>query len=214
MVVKNGYMNKRIHKTKVNKRYVNPVIKSTCHDCFTADFFQTAVLAFALFIVLVMELLKNRNLLREMEEPRIFFMGLTALLSLGFIGIIDSIPRVNWKFYAIVLPHDFKYHVKRTVIFLTAVFGLLIIAFIFLALSFNVIMLFKYLYCITLLLFIAINTAFTTGSMFIKAVGLVLITIAVLWLSALPVYFLVLPVFPALIIMLKAKNEYKERYFL
>jgi hypothetical protein len=214
MIIKNKYTNKITRITKTNRIYIKPAVKSLIHDYFTPGFFQAAALAFFLCIIFVMELLKNINLLHEMENPHFFFMGLTAFLSIGFMGIVDSILHINWKFYAVIMPADFKYHVTRTILFLTAIFGVLIAVFVVSAASFSIIALIKYLYCVIVLLFISIHTGFIIGGMLIKAIWLMLATIVILRISILPAYFLVLPAFFALILLVKAKNSYKERYFL
>jgi hypothetical protein len=161
-----------------------------------------------------MEFVKNRTLLYDMKNSHFFLIGLTASVSFGFGGIIDSIPRANWKFYAIVMPAEFKYHIKRTMMFLTAVFGLLLIIYILSASFFGITLLITYLFCLMVLLLIAVTIGFTTGGMFMKAIGLIGAILFTLWVSTLPVYFLALPLFLALITMLKAKNEYRERYYI
>lgn len=214
MLVKNKYYIKKIYKIKTNKMYVNPVIKSTFHDYFTSDFFQTAVISFALFIVITVEIIKNGYVLHETEKSYLLLIGLMAVLSLGFMGIVDSIQKANWKFYAVIFPSSFKYHVKRTFLFLVSIFSLPIIVFIFSGLLFSIPILIKYLYCLVIILCISIGIGFTTGNMFVKAIGLLLAITLILWLSTLPFYYLIFPAFFLLSIILKAKNEYMERYYL
>jgi hypothetical protein len=214
MLVKNKYYSRKIYKIKTNKVYVNPVLKSTFHDYFTSDFFQMAAITFALFIVIIVELIKNGYVLLETEKSYLLLIGLTAVLSLGFMGIVDSILKANWKFYAVIFPADFKYHVKRTFSFLVFIFCLPIAVFIFTGLLFGISILIKYLYCLVLILFISMGIGFTTGNMFVKAIGLLLAITLILWLSTLPFYYLIFPLFFLLSIILKAKNEYTERYYL
>jgi hypothetical protein len=195
MLAKNKYYFKKIYKINTNNVYVNPVVKSTFHDYFTSDFFQTAVISLALFVVIIAELIKTGNLLLETEKSHLLLTGLTAVLSLGFMGIVDSIPKANWKFFAVISPSDFKYHFKRTFLFLVTVFCLPIAVFVFTGILFSITILFKYLYCLILILCASINIGFTTGNMFIKAIGLLLAIVLILWLSTLPFYYLVFPLF-------------------
>ena len=125
MLAKNRYSIKKIYKLKTGKMHVNSVIKSTFHDYFSSDFFQTEVISFALFIILTIELIKTGHTLHETEKSYFLLIGLTAVLSLGFMGIVDSISKVNWKFYAFIFPSGFTYHVKRTFLFLVLIFSLL-----------------------------------------------------------------------------------------
>jgi hypothetical protein len=214
MVAKNKYYIKKIYKVKTNRAHINPVVKSTFHDFFNPDFFQMAVISFALFIIITAELIKNVNIPHETEESYLVLASLTAVLSLGLMGIVDSIPKANWKFYTVIFPTGFTYHVKRTLLFLLLIFSLPIAVFVFSGLLFGIPILIKYLYCLVLILCISVFIGFTTGNMFIKAIGLLLAITLILWLSTLSFYYLIFPLFFLLSIVLKAKNEYMERYYL
>jgi hypothetical protein len=214
MLAKNSYINKKISMAKTNRLNVNPVVKSTFHDYFTFDFFQAAAITFALCIVLLIEIIKTGNTLYGTENLHLVFMGLIAILSIGFMGIIDSIPQANWKFYAVIMPCGFKYHLKRSFLFLISVYALPIAAFLFSGLLLSVPLTIKYLYCLIVILCISIGMGFTTGNMFIKIIVMLFITVLTLWLSTMPVYFLVLPAILGFILMLKARSEYMERYYL
>jgi hypothetical protein len=158
--------------------------------------------------------LKNKNILHNAENLNTLFLALSAVLSIGFMGINDSISHANWKFYALIMPSVFEFHVKRTLLFLISVFSLLIAIFIFLGLSFAVQISIKYLYCLSVILFISIGVSFTVGNMLLKAFKVILAIILTLWLSTLQIYFLVLPALLAAAFMFKAKNEYTDRYYL
>jgi hypothetical protein len=214
MLAKNKYHIRKVFKIKTSKMYVNPVVKSTFHDYFTSDFFQTAVISFALFIVITAELIKTGYVLHETEKSYLLLIGLMAVLSLGFMGIVDSILKANWKFYTVICPSGFKYHVKRTFLFLVSIFSLPIAVFIFTGLLFSIPILIKYIYCLIIILCISIGIGFTTGNMFIKAIGLLLAITLILWLSTLSFYYLIFPLFFLLSIIFKAKSEYVERYYL
>jgi hypothetical protein len=79
---------------------------------------------------------------------------------------------------------------------------------------FSIPILIKYLYCLIVILCISISTGFSTGNRFTKAIKLILAILLTLWITQLHFCYLVLPAFLAFVIMLKAKTEYKERYYL
>jgi hypothetical protein len=214
MLAKNKYYIKKIYKVKTSKMNVNPVIKGTFHDYFTSDFFSTAVISFVLFAIIIIELIKTGFVPHETEKSYLLLIGLTAVLSLGFMGIVDSILKVNWKFYSVIYPAGFKYHIKRTLLFLVSIFSLPIAVFIFSGILFGIPILIKYLYCLMVILCISIGIGFTTGNMFIKAIGALIAITLILWLSTLPFYYLIFPLFLLFSIILKAKSEYMERYYL
>ncbi|MDR0731928.1 MAG: hypothetical protein LBF63_09680 [Treponema sp.] len=196
------------------KRHINPLVKSTVYDYFTSDFFQGAVISIFLFVVVLLELLKSKDILKELDKSSVAFMGLVAALSFGFMGITDSIAHTNWKYYAAVSPHGFGHHFKRALAFLTVFFGLFMAVFIAAASSFGVPAMLKYLYCIIILMLFSVNTAFTAGSVFIKALGLITGTALTVWLGVLYAHLLPILTIPALVTLLKAKIEYKEWYLL
>ncbi|MDR0669174.1 MAG: hypothetical protein LBF95_03745 [Treponema sp.] len=196
------------------KKHTGPLVKSTVYDYLTSDFSQGAIITVFLFIVVLFELLKSKDALKEMDKSSVAFMGLAAVLSLGFMGIIDSIPHANWKYYAIVMPHGFGYHFKRALLFLTGIFGLFMAVFIAAALSFDVVPTLKYFYCVIILMFLSVNVAFTMGNVFVKALALIAGTALTVWIGALYAYLLPLLIIPVLATLLKAKIEYKEWYLL
>jgi hypothetical protein len=210
----NKYLNKKIGKTKMHKVHLNPLIKSTFQDYFTSDFFQVTVMSFVLCIILVIELLKSGNQLHEVENSYLILIGFVAALSIGFMGIIDSIPRANWRFYSIISPSDYCYHLKRTFLFLISIFSPLIAAFIFSGLLFVIPIMIKYFYCLIVVLCVSISIGFTVNNIIIKVILSISVTALTIWLSTLSVYFLLLPAFLTFIITLKAKSEYKEWYYL
>jgi len=210
MYLKNGFKIKYANHKELKQKKISPVIKSAVFDFVTPDFLAVAIVCIALVLVITIEITKNGNLLYELENPLIFFIGLTIILSIGFAGIIDSINNINWKFQAIISPNTFSYHIKRTTLFLIAVFGLLLLFFIFIGARIDVMLLFKYLYCIIMLFFISVFIAFTTGSIITKGITLLSIIVFILWVSTLSAGLL--PIFAILffVALMKAKYEYKE----
>ncbi|MFP3041793.1 hypothetical protein LQZ19_08225 [Treponema primitia] len=195
--------NKRI-KTNKKTLYINPIIKSTISDFCTISFIQEGLISIGLFMVVIMQPV-NKNT---------YFIILTALLSIGFMGIIDSIPHANWKFYAIVSGNNFKYHIKRTAIFLTAFFAVLLIPFLFMLSYFSLLSLLKYMFVVVVLLVLSINISFSVDNMLLKAIGMIIITGLTLWASALNVFLLLLSIIPVVLTMVRAKSEYGDWYLL
>ncbi|MDR2596878.1 MAG: hypothetical protein LBC76_06100 [Treponema sp.] len=205
---------KKVKRKKINPKKIILLIKSAIFDYVTPDFFTVTVVCIALVLVVSFEITKEGNFLYELKNPLIFFIGLTIILSVGFMGIIDSITNINWKFQAIISPNTFNYHIKRTMLFLFTVFSFLFLFFIFIGAKISVILLFKYLYCIIMLFCISVFVAFTTGNMFIKGILLFLIAAFTLWISTLPAGLLSILVIPLFAALIKAKNEYREWSFL
>jgi len=200
---------KTVHN-EIKRMRINPLIKSAVFDYVTRDFFTITVLCIALVLVISIEITKGGNLLYELENPLIFFIGLTIILSVGFMGITDSITNINWKFQAIISPNTFSYHIKRTMLFLIAVFSLMFLFFVLIGAKINMLLLFKYLYCIVMLFCLSVFIAFTTGNMFVKGISLLLITAFTVWISTLPVGLLPILVIPLIAAFVKANNEYGE----
>jgi hypothetical protein len=214
MSIKNKYANKKTSREKVNKIRINPLVKSTVYDYFTFEFLQTAVIVVFLFVVILFEFIKERNIFQKFDNFLVVLMGLTVVLSLGFMGIIDSIPHTNWKYYAIIAPYNFMCHFRKTALFLTGVFGFFIAVFIVAVSFFSVTAMFKYLYCMIILIFLTVSISFTTGSRFVKALVLTISLVLTMWISSLHVYFLPILIIPALAALIKAKSEYMEWYLL
>ena len=214
MYLKNDIKNKKTNyketkRIKTNPK-ISPLIKSAVFDYVTSGFFTIAVVCIALVLVITIETTKNINFLYELENPPILFIGLTITLSIGFIGITDSITNLNWKFQAIISPNTFSYHIKRTMLFLITVFGLLLLFFVFIGAKINALLLFKYLYCIIMLFCISIFIAFTTGNIITKGITLLFTIAFTVWISTLSIGLLPILAIPFFVALLKAKNEYRE----
>jgi len=210
MYLRNNLKIKKVSYKAAKRKRINPLIKSAVFDYLTPDFFTIAVVCIALVLVVSLEISKGGNFLYELENPLIFFIGLTIILSVGFMGIIDSITNINWKFQAIISPNTFSYHIKRTMIFLITIFGFLLLFFISIGAKINVMLLFKYLYCIIMLFCMSVFIAFTTGNMIIKGITLLLIVAFAVWISTLSIGLLPVFAIPFFVALVKAKNEYRE----
>jgi len=214
MYLKNEYNSRKVREITVNRAKFSPVFKSAVYDYFTSDFLQTAMVSISLFVIITLQYIKNSSSLFELENPSFLLMGMVVILSFGFMGIMDSISGINWKFISIISPKNYFYHFNRSVFFLTVIFGILIVLSIFIAASFGIVFLFKYLYCVSILLMLSINIAFTFSGKLIKANGFIIAAILTVWISTLHIVFLSVLIVPVLITFLKAKNEYREWYYL
>jgi len=214
MYLKNEYINRKVSKISVKRFKFNPVIKSAVYDYFSSDFLQTALASIVLFVIIVNEFIKNSSSFSASGNFSIILIGMVAILSLGFTGIVDSISHINWKFYSVVSPKNYGYHFKRSLLFLTAVFCPLIAMFVFIATSLGVVFLLKYFYCMLISLVLLINISFTFGGVFYKLLMITLAIVLTAWISTLHIAFLPVLAVPVLVMFLKAKNEYREWYYL
>jgi len=203
-------LNEKTIETRAKKFKINPFIKSTVYDYLTPDFFATLIFCSALFMVFIIEFSKNINLLYEMEIQLFYFIFMTILFSIGFIGIVDSVPKINWKFQAIISPNDFRYHVKRTMFILCGILGWLFVPFIIIGSIINPMFLLKYLYCIFVIFLISINIAFTISNKLTKIITLSFIIALTIWISTLQTAFLLILIIPVFYTHIKAKDEYRE----
>ena len=210
MGLKHNYSNKRIDKIAVKKPKNCPAAKSIIYDYLTSDFLQMALICICIFTFFAVKIIKNINFLNEFRAASIIFNGMAIILSLGFAGILDSIPHINWKFFAIVYPQNFIYYIKRTLLFLGFFFGLFVITFIFMGVIFNAAVLLKPLYCLTALLFLSINIAFTIHRQLTKAIMLLCAVAFTAWISTLQAAFLLILAFPVIVTFMKARKEYSE----
>jgi hypothetical protein len=214
MYLKNDIKNKKTNckgtkRIKMNPK-INPLIKSVVFDYVTSGFFTIAVVCTASALAIIIETTKNINFLYELENPLILFIGLTIILSIGFMGITESITNINWKYQAIISPNTFCYHIKRTMLFLITVFSPLLLFFVLIGAKINVLLLFKYLYLIVMLFCISIFIACTTGNIITKGITLLLIITFTVWISTLSVGLLPILAIPLFATLIKAKNEYRE----
>ena len=207
MYLKHGYMNKKIYKTAGKKSRISPVIKSAFYDYVTAEFFMVVVFCYALFGAIIFDI-------GEMENQLLILSVLTAILSVGMMGVNETIPHINWKFSSIIYPQHIFSHIKKTALFLVGVLGLLFIVFILIALQMGILALVKYLYSIMVLLLFSIYNAFTRSNSLIKGIRSIFFIVLVIWVGTLHSVFLFLPIIPLIIIALLAKDDFKEWYLL
>ena len=210
MYSKASYMNKKVKSAREKKLKINPVIKSALHDYVTSDFLAMTVICIALFLTVMFVSIKSINHPGNIESHSVYFIFLAIIFSVGFMGIIGSIPNINWKFQAIISPNDYKYHIKRTTVFMGGFFACLLVPFVFTGVMIDPGLLLKYLYCLLVLFFAAIHIAFTVSHILIKTMAMLLVVTITIWVSTLPVVFLPALAVPVFVTMVKAKNEYRE----
>ena len=210
MCLKNSLRIKKANNKEIKMGKINPLIKSALYDYLSSDFLITLLLCIAIFITFIINIAKDINYIYELKNNSTFFIIITIIFSVGFTGIIGSIPNINWKFQAIISPNNFEYHLKRTFLVLTGFFGWLIFSFIVFGSYINITLTIKYLYCIFVILFTIVNVSFSITNVMIKMFIITIITILTLWISTLPNGFLPILVIPVIITFIKAKNEYRE----
>jgi len=213
MYLKCGIVNRSITKKTGAKRKGNPVVKSIICDYLSFDFIALMVLCAALFIFLTVEFAKDAESFFNLYSNYGFLILITSILSVGFMGILESIPKINWKFQAIISKNDYKYHLKRTVIFIGIAYGWLLAPFFIYIIAGSIIyriILLKYLLCLFVIFFAVINIAFTVSHILIKGIKSLLVIALTMWFSALSVYHLIGLFILIFITFIKAKNEYGE----
>jgi len=214
MYIKHNCINNKVKKYNQRTVKINPIIKSILYDYLSPNFLVMAVLCFTLTFMVIIEYSGDINILNETNNQTVFFILFTVIISIGFMGIIESVPNINWKFWAIVCSKKYSYYIKRTILFLISVFSSLLITFIFMGSIINIPLLLKHLYSIAIVLFVTVNTAYTVSHILIKGIILFAFITLTVWISTLPVIYITLLLIPAFFIMIKAKNEYKEWYLL
>jgi len=185
-----------------------PVLKSSFYDYSAVV--STAMLCLALFAIILFDFFSHVDIFSETKYQSIFFIVTTIIFAIGFTGITGAIPKINWKFQAIISHNTYKYHFLRTSLFTCAIFSFLFITFCIIGANINPALFFKYLICILLLLITAINISFTAVHILIKLIIILVITALTVWISILPSYYLPALIIPVLLTYLKAKHEYRE----
>ena len=212
MLLNNEVKMRRIRKRQAKVSGINPAIKGIILDYFSSEFLQTALVSIVLFVIVIVEFV-SKGFLLNTENLSVLFAGMLVILSFGFMGIVESVPRINWKFHGIVSPREYGYHVKRTAVFLGAVFILPVLFFIFMLASGGVLFLLKYLYCLAVLLLSSIFISFTIGRSIFKAIMFIAVVVLTVWVSALHIAILPVLAIPVLILFIKVKGEYREWYY-
>jgi hypothetical protein len=204
MILRNN--DRKTNKAK-NIIHINPVIKSALYDYMDSVLMAIIIIAVSLFIGI--ELLRH-NILNKMAEPVFIPLILFILLSIGFIGLSDSVLKTNWLFYA-VISLDFRYHFKRTVIFILSFYGIVLLQYMITAAYIDITLVLIYLFAIISTMLFAIGIVYLQGNILKRIVVYALyIRLAVYILYVNP-YIMLASVLPAIITLLMAKNDFVER---
>jgi hypothetical protein len=205
-----NYLNKNHAGLDYKRPKFNPLIKSALYDYLSFDFLSTLILCIVLFVVFIIHIITDTNHIYELKNNSNIFTIITIIFSVGFTGIIGSIPKINWRFQAIISQNSIKYHLKRTFLVLFGYFGWLILLFTIFGSFINIMLTLKYIYCLFIVLFTTVNISFTITNMMLKVFIITSIIILTIWVSTLPVGFLPILLFPVIFTFIKARNEYRE----
>jgi hypothetical protein len=139
-------------------------------------------------------------------------------LSIGFIGLFDSVNNTNWLFYAVV-SLDFRYHFKRMLVFILSFYGIVLLQYIIAVMYIDVTLLFTYLFTVISTMLFAMGIAYSGGNILKKTIVFALyiwLAVYMLYASLLFVrsYIMLTSVFPAVIALFVAKNDFIKRGYL
>jgi hypothetical protein len=198
---------RKTNKAK-NIIHMNPVIKSTLYDYMDSVLIAIIIIAISLFIGI--ELLRHNTILNEMADPVFIPLLFFILLSIGFIGLSDSATRTNWLFYA-VISLDFRYHFKRTVIFILSFYGIVLLQYMIAVAYIDITALLIYLFAIISTMLFAIGIVYLGGNSLKKIIVYALYVRLAVYLLYVSPYIILASAFPAVIALFMAKNDFMER---
>jgi hypothetical protein len=208
MVLRNN--NRKINKRR-NLMHVNSAIKSTLYDYMDSVLLAIIIIAVSLFIGI--ELFRHKNILNEMAEPVFIPLILFILLSIGFFGLSDSVTNTNWLFYAVV-SLDFRYHFKRMLIFILSSYGIILLQYIIIMAYIDTMLLLIYLFAVISTMLFAIGIAYLGGNILKKIIVYVLYIWLVVYILYVSPYIMLASIFPAIVTLFMAKNDFIERGYL
>ena len=212
MLFRNEAAMRRVRKEQAKAPRISPVIKGVIADYFSSEFLQTALVSIVLFVIVIVEFIGRGFVLNTGDLP-VLFTGMLVVMSFGFMGIVEAVPRINWRFHGIVAPREYGYHIGRSFVFLGAFFLLPALFYVFMLASGGILFLLKYLYCLAVLLLSSVFISFTTGRLIHKAIMLIAVVVFTAWAGASRNAFLPVLLMPAFVAFLKARNEYREWYY-
>ena len=204
MILRNN--GRKTNKAK-NIIHINPVIKSTLYDYIDSVSMAIIIIAVSLFIDI--ELLRH-NILNEMAEPVFIPLIFFILLSIGFIGLSDSVIKTNWLFYA-VISLDFRYHFKRTVIFILSFYAIVLLQYMVIVVYIDMTLLLIYLFAIISTMLFAIGIVYLRGNILKKLIVYALYIWLAVYILYVSPYIMLVSGLPAIIALFMAKNDFVER---
>jgi len=217
MLIKHKYSDKLKYKKAdkivkklkfLNNFHINPYIKSIFYDYLTIDFTAVIVICYGAGFAFIAEFIKYKDLFINSDNR--FFIFFLIIFSFGFLGVIDSVACINWKFHAMLSKNSLLHHYSRTLIFFAFIYGLLFIAFIIIGRAVNPLSLIKYIFCVFINMVFSINISFSAGNKLIKGIILIFLMAITVYISALRAVFLAGLLIPAAITLVKAKNDIRE----
>jgi hypothetical protein len=174
------------------------------------DSVLVAIIIITASLFISAELLRHNNTLDEMADPVFIPLLFFVLLSIGFIGLSDSVTKTNWLFYA-VISLDFRYHFKRTVIFLLSFYGIVLLQYMIIAAYINITLLLINLFAIISTMLLITGIVYLGGNSLKKIiVSALYIRLAVYILYVSP-YIMLASILPLIIVLFMAKNDFMER---
>jgi hypothetical protein len=197
---------RKVKKSK-NSMHINPVLKSAFYDY--RDSALTAIVIIAVSLFIGAEAFGHKHIINEIAEPVFIPLLFFILLSMGFIGLSDSVIKTNWLFYALV-SLDFGYHFKRMALFMLSFYGIVLLQYTIAVLYIDITLLLIYLFAIITTMLLATGMAYLRTNIVKKIIVYVFyIRLAVYVLYVSP-YIMLASVFPAIIALLMAKSDLME----
>ena len=149
----------------------SPLIKSTMSDYLTSSFLQGALVIVLAIVYIILHIPLERQ--EDTAGFDNFIFVLAALISFGFYMLAESVNGINWLYYAIINP-SFKFHMKRTFLFVSLFFGGFILYIFFMILLQGVYTALFFL----VVLFINLMTAISISFLAIRMITKIILSLA------------------------------------
>jgi hypothetical protein len=195
---------KKVTKEKAGIKF-SPAIKSALNDYGAAV--PMAVTAAVLSLYITVEFFRDAAMAVEMKDPLFIPLALLVVLSFGLIGIWEVTSKTNWLFYALISP-DFKYHVKRIMLFVLCFYGIIVIQYIAVLIYIDVSLLFIYTFGIIVVLLFSVCLVFIGGNILKKIFIYATITGILIYTLYSNPYLVLLAIAPLFFLWKTAKNEF------
>jgi hypothetical protein len=200
LLIYNNPPKKTEDKYTVNLR-VGSIVKSSIYDFFCSGFLYDTIFVISLFLVLLWKIIIDKQI-----DDNIMLIAL--LLSVGYVSFIDVFSGINWRFYAIV-KMDFKYQIKRGVLFLCCIYGIPLIIFLSIYGATKTGHLFFPLFGYIGMMFLSVGLSFMDGNIILRG----LLGLAIAWFMVIYSQFnwyVIFSFLPVIIVILKAKNDFTK----
>ena len=214
MYTKDSYLNKKVARNNIEIVKLKPRLKGLIYDYLTSEFVLLFLFSISLLVFFILEILPEIELLHGMENKSSILTGTIIILAISSLSINGSIEQINWKFYAIINPCSFSYHVKRSLLFIFTIGGILIITLGLIVLQLGLEMFIKYLFCMVVLFYFSIYNSFAYGNVIAKIVKPALFTILIIFFANIHIVLLLVILAPLYMISNSAKNDFKDKILL